>query len=172
MSRKSLRARDKILSESEVVSFCESYRSRNFRIVFTNGCFDILHLGHLRYLEEAKAMGDVLVVAVNSDLSVKQIKGSLRPILPETARAELIAGLHCVDAVTIFNTPDPLPLIMRIKPDVLVKGGDWHINAIVGKDFVESYGGKVATVPVINGFSTTDIINKIRSMHCGDKNSL
>jgi len=163
MSRKTPRAIDRVLSEDEIVSFCEYSRSRNLSIVFTNGCFDILHLGHLRYLEEAKAMGDVLVVAVNSDVSVRQIKGPSRPILPETARAELIAGLYCVDAVTIFNTPDPLPLIMRIKPDVLVKGGDWDINAIVGKDFVESYGGKVATVSVISGFSTTDIINKIRA---------
>ncbi|MEJ5299490.1 MAG: D-glycero-beta-D-manno-heptose 1-phosphate adenylyltransferase [Thermodesulforhabdaceae bacterium] len=165
------RARDKVLSEKDLGFFCKLSRSRNLSIVFTNGCFDILHIGHLRYLEAAKGMGDILVVAVNSDESVRQIKGPSRPILPEFARAEMVAGLHCVDAVTIFDTPDPLPLIKRIKPDILVKGGDWDLNAIVGKDFVESYGGRVVTVPITKGFSTTEIINKIRSMDQLNNNS-
>lgn len=161
MSTKSVRARNKVLANEAFIDFCHQCRVRNLRIVFTNGCFDILHIGHLRYLEEAKAMGDVLVVAVNSDSSVKTIKGNTRPIIPESARAELVAGLHCVDVVTIFDTPTPLPLIMRTRPDVLVKGGDWSLDAIVGKDFVESYGGQVKIVPIFQGYSTTEIIRKI-----------
>lgn len=155
------RAISKVLKENEFVAFCRKLKSNNLKIVFTNGCFDILHLGHLRYLEEAKMMGDVLVVAVNSDSSVREIKGSFRPIMPESARAELVAGLYCVDSVTIFSSPTPLHLITQIRPDVLVKGADWSPDAIVGKDFVESYGGKVATIPFVEGFSTSNIIEKI-----------
>jgi D-beta-D-heptose 7-phosphate kinase/D-beta-D-heptose 1-phosphate adenosyltransferase len=165
MNTKIIPARNKVLEDEAFLNFCHQCRLRGLQIVFTNGCFDILHIGHLRYLEEARAMGDVLVVGVNSDSSVKRIKGALRPIMPEMARAELVAGLHCVDAVTIFDTPTPLPLISHVKPDVLVKGGDWALDAIVGKDIVESYGGQVRVVPILEGYSTTEIINKILSIN-------
>lgn len=159
-----MKAVDKILREEELISYCEGARSSDLKIVFTNGCFDILHLGHLRYLEKAREMGDVLVVAVNSDSSVSQIKGASRPIIPDFARAELVAGIYCVDAVTIFDTLTPFNLITKVKPDILVKGGDWDLEAIVGKEFVESYGGKVVTVPLVEGFSTSYIIDKILSL--------
>ncbi len=155
------RAREKILSQKEISVLCNRLRKQGFKIVFTNGCFDILHLGHLRYLEEAKGQGDVLIVGVNSDKSVRLIKGDQRPVLPEYARSELVAGLHCVDYVTIFNTPDPLQLIKLIKPDVIVKGEDWSLNDIVGKEFVESYGGRVYRAKLLREFSTTSIIRSI-----------
>ncbi len=158
------RSIDKVLSQEDFIKLCSSYKLKKAKIVFTNGCFDIVHLGHLRYLEEAKLYGDVLVVAVNSDNSVRSIKGSSRPIVPEKARAELVAGFHCVDWVTIFDTPDPLPLIEKVKPDVLVKGADWDMDKIVGRDFVESYGGKVIRIPLVSGYSTTHIIAKIRAL--------
>lgn len=164
MNNPTRKAVDKILKEEELISFCEGARSSSLKIVFTNGCFDILHLGHLRYLEEAKKLGDILIVAVNSDSSVSRIKGVSRPIIPDFARAELVAGIYCVDAVTIFDTLTPLHLITRVKPDILVKGGDWDLKAIVGKEFVESYGGKVVTVPLTEGFSTSYIIDKILSL--------
>ncbi|MCX7823048.1 MAG: D-glycero-beta-D-manno-heptose 1-phosphate adenylyltransferase [Syntrophobacterales bacterium] len=160
-----VKAREKIFEEEDLITLCKDLRAHSLKIVFTNGCFDILHLGHLRYLEEAKGMGDILVVAINSDSSVREIKGSLRPIIPELARAELVAGLHCVDVVTIFSDPTPFRLISRIKPDVLVKGGDWALSAIVGRDFVESYGGRVVTVPLTKGFSTSYIIERISKIH-------
>ncbi|WP_281243976.1 D-glycero-beta-D-manno-heptose 1-phosphate adenylyltransferase [Thermodesulforhabdus norvegica] len=141
---------------------CNKYREQGLCIVFTNGCFDILHPGHLRYLEEAKAQGDILIVGVNSDRSVAMLKGPKRPILDEKARAELVAGLHCVDFVTIFDTPDPLPLIELIIPDVLVKGADWDEHAIVGRDVVLKHGGRVYRAPYLSGYSTTGIIEKIR----------
>lgn len=132
------------------------------RVVFTNGCFDVLHRGHLHLLEEAKKLGDLLVVALNSDNSVRKIKGSDRPIFPETDRASLIAALEMVDCVTVFDETDPYNLIKAVRPDVLVKGGDWDRNRIVGADIVRGDGGVVATIPYLEGYSTTQIIERMR----------
>ena len=136
------------------------------RIVFTNGCFDLLHIGHIRYLEEAKSLGDRLIVAINSDDSVRQLaKGTDRPIVTAEQRAEVLAGLAIVDYVTIFDEPDPLALIQALRPDVLVKGGDWSAERIVGKEFVESYGGSVHSIPLVPNISTTTIVERIRNHH-------
>ncbi len=135
-------------------------------IVFTNGCFDVLHVGHTRYLEEAKQLGERLVVGINSDESVRQLnKGANRPILPGAQRAEVIAALGCVDYVILFDEPDPLNLIKAIQPNVLVKGGDWTPERIVGKDFVEERGGFVRTIPLVQDISTTTIIQRILTAH-------
>src|SRR5512139_3484472 len=129
--------RKKIKERKELLSIIKNLKAKGKRIVFTNGCFDLLHLGHVRYLEEAKALGDVLVVGVNSDTSVRKLKGPKRPILPEEERAEILSGLGCVDYVTLFHEIDPLELITSVRPDVLVKGGDWTKEQIVGKEVVE-----------------------------------
>ena len=131
------------------------------KIVFTNGCFDILHYGHVMYLEKAKRSGDCLIVGINSDLSVKKIKGPNRPIVNEFDRARVLAGLQSVDFVVIFNEETPLKLIQTLKPDVLIKGSDWKNKGIVGSDFVKSYGGKVLTVKLAKGRSTTNLIKQI-----------
>ncbi|HEY2547046.1 MAG TPA: D-glycero-beta-D-manno-heptose 1-phosphate adenylyltransferase [Candidatus Acidoferrum sp.] len=132
------------------------------RIVFTNGCFDLLHPGHIGSLEQARALGDVLIVGLNSDASVRELKGAGRPVLPERERAEILAALECVDAVVIFDQPTPRELIARLLPDVLVKGGDWPGDQIVGRQEVEAAGGRVISVPVVPGHSTTAILRKIR----------
>jgi D-glycero-beta-D-manno-heptose 1-phosphate adenylyltransferase len=135
-------------------------------IVFTNGCFDLLHIGHTRYLDEAKQLGERLVVGINSDESVRQLnKGANRPIVPDAQRAEVIAALGCVDYVILFDEPDPLNLIKAIQPNVLVKGGDWTPERIVGKDFVEERGGCVRTIPLVPDISTTTIIQRILTAH-------
>jgi len=139
-------------------------KKRGKKIVFTNGCFDILHLGHVKYLQDSKNLGDVLVVAVNSDSSVKIIKQKGRPINPQKERAGVLAALGSVDYITFFNDDTPINAIKALKPDILVKGADWHVSKIVGKDFVESCGGKVKTIPYLKGYSTTKIINKIKSL--------
>lgn len=136
-------------------------KSRGKRIVFTNGCFDLLHYGHARYLEDARKKGDILIVALNSDASVRRIKGNKRPIVPLPERMRLIAALESVDYVATFNQDTPLELIKLIKPDVLVKGADWPLNRIVGGDIVHSYGGRVKSVRFIKGKSTTNLIKKI-----------
>jgi D-beta-D-heptose 7-phosphate kinase/D-beta-D-heptose 1-phosphate adenosyltransferase len=136
---------------------------RNGRcIVFTNGCFDLLHPGHIGSLEQARALGDALIVGLNSDASVRQLKGAGRPVLPERERAEILAGLECVDAVVIFSEPTPREVIARLLPDVLVKGGDWPGDQIVGREEVEAAGGRVVSIPVVPGYSTTEILRKIR----------
>lgn len=132
------------------------------RVVFTNGCFDILHPGHIRSLEQARDLGDALVVGLNSDASVRQLKGEGRPVLPQSERAEILAALECVDAVVIFNELTPREVIARLLPDVLVKGGDWAGDKIVGREEVEAAGGRVVSAPVVPGFSTSDILRKIR----------
>ena len=132
------------------------------RIVFTNGCFDLLHPGHIGSLEQARALGDALIVGLNSDASVRQLKGAGRPVLPERERAEILAALECVDAVVIFNEPTPREVIARLLPDVLVKGGDWPGDQIVGREEVEAAGGRVVSIPVVPGYSTTEILRKIR----------
>lgn len=131
-------------------------------VVFTNGVFDLLHPGHVRYLRQARALGDALVVGINSDRSVRAIKGPSRPIQPADERAEVVAALACVDAVVVFDAETPHDLIAALQPDVLVKGADWAADAIVGRDIVEARGGRVVRVPVERGYATTAIIDKIR----------
>jgi len=132
------------------------------RVVFTNGCFDLLHPGHIGSLEQARSLGDVLIVGLNSDSSVRQLKGAGRPVLPERERAEILASLECVDAVVIFDALTPREVIARLLPDVLVKGGDWASDQIVGREEVEAAGGRVVSIPVVAGYSTTEILRKIR----------
>jgi D-beta-D-heptose 7-phosphate kinase/D-beta-D-heptose 1-phosphate adenosyltransferase len=132
------------------------------RIVFTNGCFDLLHPGHIGSLEQARALGDALIVGLNSDASVRQLKGAGRPVLPQRERAEILAALECVDAVVIFDELTPREVIARLLPDVLVKGGDWPGDQIVGREEVEAAGGRVVSIPFVPGYSTTEILRKIR----------
>ena len=136
-------------------------RQAGRRVVFTNGCFDLLHPGHIRYLKQARALGDVLVVALNSDRSVRALKGDGRPILSESERAEVMAALDVVDYVTIFDEETPRDLIAALLPDVLVKGGDWSVDTIVGREEVEAAGGLVKSLAFIDGLSTTDVIQRI-----------
>lgn len=151
----------KIRTLQETKGECERLKVSGQKIVFTNGCFDILHPGHTRYLSAARKLGDHLIVAVNGDSSVRAIKGPGRPIFNETMRAELIAALDCVDSVFIFYEDNPLKVIQYLLPDILVKGGDWTEETIIGADVVKKAGGVVMRIPYINGFSTTDLINKI-----------
>lgn len=152
---------DKILSLTECVGKLKNFREPGRRVVFTNGCFDILHAGHVRYLAAARSKGHILVVGLNSDSSVRQIKGEKRPLVPENQRAEVLAGLGCVDYVILFDEPDPLNLIQSICPDVLVKGADWPEEALIGAAFVKARGGSVERIAVVPGISTTRIIQKI-----------
>tara|TARA_B100000212_G_scaffold309520_1_gene259958 strand:+ start:426 stop:893 length:468 start_codon:yes stop_codon:yes gene_type:complete len=137
---------------------------KNKKIVFTNGCFDILHSGHVKYLEQAKGLGDILIIGINSDDSVRKLKGDSRPINTLNDRAYVLSGLTIVDYIIAFDELTPLKLISQVLPDILVKGGDYKIDEIVGNDFVEKNGGIVKTVPYLDGASTTDIINKIKEM--------
>ena len=157
--------RSKILKLSELVKVLESLREAGKRIVFTNGCFDILHAGHVRYLTAARSKGDALILGLNSDVSVKSIKPENRPIVSQDQRAEVLAGLTCVDYITIFDDPDPLVLIQTIKPDVLIKGADWKETEIIGSDIVKSYGGKVIRIEVVPGISTSRIIQRILKLY-------
>ena len=150
---------------NELLELLRVRRERE-RIVFTNGCFDLLHAGHVDYLEKAKRLGDVLVVGMNSDSSVRRIKGRERPILPQELRAKLLSALRPVDYVVIFDEDTPLNLIKSIRPHVLVKGGDWEIHRIVGREFVESYGGEVVTIPFTYDISTSKIIQRILDLYC------
>ena len=134
------------------------------RVVFTNGCFDLLHPGHIETLEKARSLGDALVVGVNSDRSVREMKGPGRPILPERERAEILSAVECVDGVVIFDEPTPRETIAALLPDVLVKGGDWASDEIVGREEVETAGGKVVLIPVVADYSTTAIIDKIQKL--------
>ena len=138
-------------------------RAAGKSIVFTNGVYDLLHPGHVRYLQAARALGDALIVGVNSDRSVRANKGPSRPINPEAERAEVIAAMDCVDAAVIFDEDTPHEIISRLQPDVLVKGADWAEDAIVGRDVVEARGGRVVRMPIEQGFSTTDLIAKIQA---------
>ena len=154
----------KVLTTAQLIPLLERARREKQRIVFTNGCFDLMHIGHTRYLQAAKALGDMLVVGVNSDASVKSLKKAPdRPIVPEAQRAEVVAALASVDYVVMFPEPDPLNLITALQPDVLVKGGDWPIDRIIGRDVVEGRGGIVKTIPLVPGMSTTALIQQIRS---------
>lgn len=152
---------NKILELKDLVKKLSTLRRSGKRLVFTNGCFDILHVGHVRYLTAAKSEGDVLVVGLNSDHSTRMIKDQNRPILSQDQRAEMLAGLWCVDYITIFDESDPLKLITAIKPDVLVKGADWKEQDIIGADVVKAVGGKVVRVEVVPDISTSKIIDRI-----------
>lgn len=154
-----------ILSLAELQSEREILRQQGRRVVFTNGCFDLLHPGHVRYLQQARALGDVLIVALNSDRSVRELKGENRPILRQDERAEVMAALACVDYVTIFDGPTPRTVIAALLPDVLVKGGDWGVEAIVGREEVEAAGGQVLSLPFVDGCSTSDVIQRIASRY-------
>ena len=153
--------KEKIKERKELLRIIKNLKAKGKRIVFTNGCFDLLHLGHVRYLEKAKALGDVLVVGVNSDSSVRKLKGPKRPILPEEERTEILSGLGCVDYITIFNEADPLILIDSLKPNLLVKGGDWTREQIVGREVVERSGGELIIIPFVKGASTSNVIDTI-----------
>ena len=152
---------DKIFEREVLKEKIQALKKKGKKIVFTNGCFDLLHIGHVRYLEAARAEGDVLVVGMNSDSSVRKIKGPGRPIVPEDQRAEVLAALACVDFVTLFDEPDPLVTIQLLMPYVLVKGADWEEDAIVGRDVVEAMGGRVIRIPLTESASTSGIIDKI-----------
>lgn len=155
---------EKLKSLEELARIAAAARAKGQTVVFTNGCFDLLHRGHVHTLRQAKALGDLLIVAINSDRSVKSIKAPQRPILPETDRLELIAAMEMVDYVILFDQPDPYQLIAAIKPQVLAKGGDWSSDKIIGADIVEAAGGRVAVIPYLKGFSTTEIIERIRNL--------
>jgi D-beta-D-heptose 7-phosphate kinase/D-beta-D-heptose 1-phosphate adenosyltransferase len=154
----------KIKNRAELVALLAKSRAEGKRIVFTNGCFDLLHVGHTRYLQAARDLGDLLVVGVNSDASVRSLnKGPGRPVVPETQRAELLAALACVDYVVLFPEPDPRSLVAALQPDILVKGSDWPAEQIVGRETVEARGGRVVTIPLVPGVSTTALLQQIRS---------
>ena len=151
----------KLKTLQEIVRLRNHFRELGKKVVFTNGCFDLLHVGHVRYLNEARRLGDALIVGINSDRSVREIKGEPRPIVPEAERAEVIAALASVDYVFVFDDPTPRQVIDTIVPDVLVKGADWDISEIVGRDTVERAGGAVLNIPLVEGSSTTEIIRTV-----------
>ncbi len=151
----------KILTWEALKREVERERSEGKKVAFTNGCFDILHAGHVQYLNEARKAGDLLILGLNSDASVRAIKGEKRPLIPQGERAEVVAALAAVDYVTLFEEPTPLTLIEYLRPDLLVKGGDWKEESVVGRDAVRSWGGRVVIVPMTEGVSTTNIVEKI-----------
>lgn len=155
----------KIVSQEELVQLAARERRAGRRVVFTNGCFDLLHPGHVRCLADARALGDILVVAVNSDRSVRGNKGPERPLVGEQDRAEVLAALASVDYVTIFDEPTPRELISRVLPSVLVKGADWPLEQVAGREEVEAAGGRVVSIPLAPGYSTTNLVQRIR--HAG-----
>jgi len=161
-------ALDKIVTLEDLVNRLGKVRKSGRKIVFTNGCFDIMHVGHVRYLAEARSQADMLIVGLNSDGSMRTIKGEKRPIVHQDHRAEVLASLACVDYVVLFEEPDPLRLIQTIKPDVLVKGEDWAADAIIGADDVKSRGGKIVRISFIEETSTTGIIKTILQRYQGD----
>jgi D-beta-D-heptose 7-phosphate kinase/D-beta-D-heptose 1-phosphate adenosyltransferase len=156
----------KVVSLEKLKSELASGRKKK-KVVFTNGCFDILHAGHVRYLKKARSLGTVLVVGLNSDSSVRSIKGETRPIVPQRERSEVLSALECVDYVVLFNGPTPLKLIESIKPDVLAKGADWAAKDIVGADIVKINGGRVERITLVKGRSTTNIIRRVLDLHKG-----
>jgi D-beta-D-heptose 7-phosphate kinase/D-beta-D-heptose 1-phosphate adenosyltransferase len=162
---------NKILERNALKNELEELRKKGKKIAFTNGCFDILHVGHVRYLREAKKTADVLVLALNSDSSVRSIKGEERPLVNENERAEMLAALEFVDFITIFEELTPLELIICLKPDILIKGGDWPEEKVVGREEVKKWGGRVAIIPEIEGKSTTHIVEKIKKLYCSNKES-
>jgi rfaE bifunctional protein nucleotidyltransferase chain/domain len=154
---------DKIYSKETIKPIVEKWKTEG-EVVFTNGCFDIIHLGHVDYLEKARALGSRLIVGLNTDASVKRLKGPTRPVVDENARSRVMASLAFVDAVILFDEDTPFDLINYVKPDILVKGDDYTIDKIVGADIVLENGGEVKTVPLVKGHSTTDVISKIKNL--------
>ncbi len=161
-----MKVKDKILDWKTLKEKVREWKRQGFTIVFTNGCFDLLHIGHIRYLEAAKGYGDKLIVAVNSDKSVRAIKGSKKPLVPQEERVELIAALSFVDSITVFDQSTPLELIEYLCPDVLVKGSDWAEDEIVGSKTVIAHGGKVIRVPQVEGAATSILIERILKRFC------
>ena len=159
----------KIISRGELQRERERLRFAQKRLVFTNGCFDILHVGHIRYLTEARKLGDALMVAINSDRSVRELKGAGRPIMNEQERAEMLAALRVVDYVTVFDEVSPRSLIAQVLPDILVKGGDYNLDEIHGREEVEAAGGQVLSLPFIEGASTSSIIERIKEQVISDE---
>ena len=157
------RLKNKILSRPEMDDILIQIREKGLSIVFTNGCFDVLHKGHIHYLAEASDMADILIIGLNTDASVKRLKGPNRPVLDQESRAIALSALVFVDYIVLFGEDTPLELLKIIKPNILVKGGDYQVESIIGYDFVTSYGGKVITLPLVKGYSTTSIIKKIDS---------
>lgn len=156
------RLTDKIKTIAELKSLLRMRQAQGETVVFTNGCFDLVHSGHVQLLEQARAAGDILVVAVNSDRSVRGLKGPERPIVPQEQRVRVVAGLESVDYVVVFDEPDPLRIITELKPQVLIKGGDWTPDTIIGRPEVEAAGGRVFAIPLMDGVSSSDIIAKIK----------
>jgi len=154
-----------VISLKRLLKELSPLREKGRKVVFTNGCFDIIHAGHVRYLTKARSLGDMLVVGLNSDASVRAIKGPSRPIVPEAERAEVLGALRCVDYVVIFNEDTPLSLITALRPDILVKGSDWAAHEIVGGDVVKESGGRVARIRLLKGRSTTNIIKRVLELH-------
>ncbi len=160
---------NKILDRETLKDKLDELRKKGKKIAFTNGCFDILHVGHVRYLREAKNTADILILALNSDTSVRSIKGEKRPLVCEEERAEVLAALEFIDFVTIFQELTPLELINYLKPDILIKGGDWPEEKVVGREEVKKWGGTVIIIPEVAGKSTTNIVEKIKKVYCPDE---
>jgi len=160
---------DKILDRTSLKKKLDALRQEGKKIAFTNGCFDLLHVGHVRYLKEARKTADVLVLALNSDSSVHAIKGSKRPLVPEQERAEVLSALECIDFITIFSESTPLELIVLLQPDVLIKGGDWAEEQVVGRNEIRQWGGRVEIIPEVVGRSTTNIVDKVLAVYGSEK---
>jgi D-beta-D-heptose 7-phosphate kinase/D-beta-D-heptose 1-phosphate adenosyltransferase len=156
---------EKVLSKESLKPKLDALRREGKKIVFTNGCFDILHVGHVRYLQEARKLGDILVLGLNSDTSVRTLKGEKRPLVPQDERADVLAAIEVIDFVTIFDEETPFELIGYLRPDLLVKGGDWAEDQIVGGDIVKTWGGRVVVAPLIPGRSTTNVVEKILQIY-------
>ena len=155
--------KDKIISSGLILNKVKAWKKNNQKIVFTNGCFDIIHLGHIELLAKAGDLGDKLIIGINSDSSIKSLKGEERPVFDEKSRSMIIAALNFVDAVVVFEELTPLEIIKKIHPEIIVKGGDYNEDDVVGKDFISNYDGSVIILPLTKGFSSTSILNKIRN---------
>lgn len=155
----------KIMELDELVHVVQGLQREGKRTVFTNGCFDLLHPGHIRLLQQAKALGHVLIVGVNSDSSTRQIKGKARPVVPAAERLEVLAALEGVDYLFLFDEPDPGNAIAQLRPDILVKGGDWSKEEVIGRDTVQSFGGRVVTLPYYGDYSTTKLIGRVVELY-------
>ena len=155
--------KNKIISSEIILNKVKAWKKNNQKIVFTNGCFDIIHLGHIELLAKASDLGDKLIIGINSDLSVKSLKGKERPVLDEKSRSIIIAALNFVDAVVVFEELTPLKIIKKIQPEIIVKGGDYNEDDVVGKNFISKYNGSVIILPLTKGFSSTSILNKIEN---------
>ena len=158
-----MRYLEKVVSRPEIAAIAAQARRDGRHIAFTNGCFDLLHVGHIRYLAAARDAADLLIVGVNDDASVRRLKGPTRPLVPDAARAEVLAALAAVDYVTLFSEDTPYELIRAVQPDLLVKGSDWAPDQVVGRDVVEARGGRVLLIPVVADFSTTTLVERLRS---------